>query len=160
MYPNEKLPGSALLKELRKVVVHASAETITTDLSLSPFDSDELSKILDLIGQLQENDHGGYDAHFICVIARFMRYFTRAKFFNFCGLPAARLSADQSVFTKEKRSNLILALSWAFNVALFGAPESHMNELKRVWVDRSINSPRWKSFNNKLISEWSGITIY
>jgi hypothetical protein len=53
-----------------------------------------------------------------------------------------------------------LALSWAFNVALFGAPESHMNELKRVWVDRSINSPRWKSFNNKLISEWSGITIY
>ncbi|KAJ8591773.1 hypothetical protein M405DRAFT_931917 [Rhizopogon salebrosus TDB-379] len=89
-----------------------------------------------------------------------MRYFTRAKFFNFCGLPAARLSADQSVYTKEKRSNLFLALSWAFNVALFGAPESHMNELKRVWVDRSINSPRWKSFNNKLISEWSGITIY
>jgi hypothetical protein len=25
MYPNEKLPGSALLKELREVVVHASA---------------------------------------------------------------------------------------------------------------------------------------
>ncbi|OJA15332.1 hypothetical protein AZE42_03341 [Rhizopogon vesiculosus] len=84
----------------------------------------------------------------------------RAKFFNFYGLPAARLDADQSVYLKKKRSKIILAFSWAFNVALFGAPESHMSELRRVWVDRSINSPRWKNFNNKLSSEWSGITMY
>jgi hypothetical protein len=84
----------------------------------------------------------------------------RAKFFNFYGLPAARLDADQTVYLKEESSRLILALSWAFNVALFGAPESHMSELRRVWVDRSINTPRWKNFNNKLSSEWSGITMY
>lgn len=35
-----------------------------------------------------------------------------------------------------------------------------MIELRRVWVDRTINSPRWKNFNVKLNSEWSGITIY
>ncbi|KAG2128972.1 hypothetical protein DEU56DRAFT_915294 [Suillus clintonianus] len=162
MYPNENLPATQLLKELKAVVVHASAETITTDVSLSPFDGDELSKILDLIGQLQGKRKldDVADAHSICVIARFMRYFTRAKFFNFCGLPAARLDADQSVYKKTKRSKLILALSWAFNVALFGAPQSHMTELRRVWVDRSINSPRWKNFNSKLSSEWSGITMY
>jgi hypothetical protein len=84
----------------------------------------------------------------------------RANFFKFGGLPAPRLNVNRSVYTEEKRSNLILALSWAFNVALFGAPESHMNELKRVWVDRGISLPQWKSFNNNLISEWSGITIY
>ena len=84
----------------------------------------------------------------------------RTKFFNFYGLPAARLDADQSVYIKEKKSKLTLALSWAFNVALFGAPESHMSELRRVWVDHSTNSPRWKNFNDKLSSEWSGITIY
>ncbi|KAJ8594025.1 hypothetical protein M405DRAFT_785153 [Rhizopogon salebrosus TDB-379] len=160
MYPNERLPGSALLNDLKEIVVHASAETITTDLSLSPFDGDELTKILDLIGQLQENVHGGYEAHSLCVIARFMRYFTRAKFFNFCGLLTARLDADQSVYIKKERGKLLVALSWAFNVALFGAPDSHMRELRRVWVDRSINSPRWKQFNNQLASEWSGITMY
>ncbi|KAG1752368.1 uncharacterized protein EDB91DRAFT_1102074 [Suillus paluster] len=160
LYPNENLPGPQLLKELKDVVVHATAETITSDVSLSPFDGDELSKILDLIGRLQENDKNEGSAHSICVIARFMRYFTRAKFFNFCGLPAARLDADQSVYIKEKRHKLILVLSWALNVALFGAPQSHMIELRRVWVDRSTNSPRWKNFNSKLSSEWSGITIY
>ena len=84
----------------------------------------------------------------------------RARFFNFYGLPAARLDADQSVYIKEESSKLKFALSWAFNVALFGAPESHMSELRRVWVDRSINTPRWKNFNDNLSSEWSGITIY
>jgi len=84
----------------------------------------------------------------------------RARFFNFYGLPTARLDADQSVYVKEKRSKLITGLSWAFNVALFGAPESHMRELRQVWVDRTIISPRWKNFNNQLSSEWSGITIY
>ncbi|KAG1873588.1 hypothetical protein DFJ58DRAFT_759103 [Suillus subalutaceus] len=157
MYPNKNLLCTQLLKELKEVVVHASAETITTDVSLSPFDGDELSKILDLIDQLGENVGGAYS---ICVIARFMRYFTRAKFFNFCGLPSARLDADQIVYKKKKRNKLILVLSWAFNVAMFGAPQSHMEELRRVWVDRSINSPRWKNFNSKLSSEWSSITIY
>ncbi|KAG2354710.1 hypothetical protein BDR07DRAFT_1464915 [Suillus spraguei] len=143
--------------ELKEIVVHASAETVTTDVSLSPFDGDELSKILKLIDHLGENVDGTYS---MSVIARFMRYFTRAKFFNFCGLPAARLDADQTVYKKKKRNKLILVLSWAFNVAMSGAPQSHMEELQRVWVDRSINSPRWKNFNSKLNSEWSSITIY
>ncbi|KAG1805185.1 uncharacterized protein BJ212DRAFT_877498 [Suillus subaureus] len=137
LYPSDKLPGRQLLKELKEVVMHASAEIITTDLSLSPFDADELSKILDLIDRL-ENDVQG--AHYTCVIAR--------------------LNADQSLFVKEKKSKFLVALSWAVNVALFDAPRSHMEELRRVWVDRSINSPRWKNFNSKLSSEWSGITMY
>ncbi|KAG1893442.1 uncharacterized protein F5891DRAFT_1066667 [Suillus fuscotomentosus] len=157
MYPNANLPCARLLKELKEVVVHASAETVTTDVSLSPFDGDELSKILDLIDQLGDNIGGTYS---ICVIARFMRYFVRAKFFNFCGLPAARLDADQTVYKKKKRNKLVLVLSWTFNVAMFGAPQSHMEELRRVWVDRSINSPRWKNFNSKLSTEWSSITMY
>jgi hypothetical protein len=157
LYPNANILCARLFKELKEVVVHASAETITTDVSLSPFDGDELSKILDLIDRLKENVDGVYS---ICVIARFMRYFTRAKFFNFCGLPTARLDADQTVYKKKKKNKLVLVLSWAFNVAMFGAPQSHMEELRRVWVDRSINSPRWKNFNSKLSNEWSSITIY
>jgi hypothetical protein len=157
LYPSNELPNPQLLKELKQVVIHASAEIITTDLSLSPFDGDELSKILDLIDRL-EDDHQG--AHYTCVIVRFMRYFSRAQFFNFCGLPEARLNADQPLFVKEKKSKLVVAFSWAVNVALFDAPRSHMEELRRVWVDRSINSPRWKNFNTKLNSEWSGITMY
>ncbi|KAG1717957.1 hypothetical protein EDB19DRAFT_1062728 [Suillus lakei] len=53
LYPSDNLRGTQLLKTLKEIVVHASAETITTDLSLSPFDGDELSKILDLIDRFQ-----------------------------------------------------------------------------------------------------------
>jgi len=84
----------------------------------------------------------------------------RAKFFNFYGQPNARLNADQSIYAKGEKGMLISVLSWTFNVALFGAPNSHMRELRSVWVDRTINVSRWKNFNNKLSSEWSGITIY
>ncbi|KAG2138067.1 uncharacterized protein EDB93DRAFT_1253450 [Suillus bovinus] len=157
LYPSDKLPGLQLLKELKEVVVYASAEIITTDLSLSPFDGDELSKILDLTDRFEGKQRPGRDD---CFAARFMRYFSRAQFFNFCGLPEARLNADQSLFAKEKRSKFIVAFSWAINVALFDAPRSHMEALRRVWVDRSINSPRWKNFNSKLSSEWSGITMF
>ncbi|KAG1734998.1 hypothetical protein EDB19DRAFT_1638662 [Suillus lakei] len=176
LYPS-KLPSTQLLKELKEVIVHASAEIITTDLSLSPFDSDELSKILDLIDRLptkglfmvpkssliyNNRRHPGRPLYMRddCFAARFMRYFSRAQFFNFCGLPEARLNADQSLFVKEKKTKFVVALSWAINVALFDAPRSHMEELRRVWVDQSINSPRWKNFNSKLSSEWSGITMY
>ncbi|KAG1806416.1 uncharacterized protein HD556DRAFT_1225134 [Suillus plorans] len=164
LYPSDKLPGAQLLKELKEVVVHASAEIITTDLSLSPFDGDELSKILDLIDRFEGKRNIIFQPFFPsgddCFSARFMRYFTRAQFFNFCGLREARLDADQSLFVKEKKSKFMVALSWAINVALFDAPRSRMEELRRVWVDRCINSPRWKNFNTKLSSEWSGITMY
>ena len=84
----------------------------------------------------------------------------RAKFFNFYGQSNARLNADQSIYIKEEKGRLMSALWRTFSAALFGAPESHMTELRSVWVDRTINVLRWKNFNNKLSSEWSGITIY
>ncbi|KAG1891990.1 hypothetical protein F4604DRAFT_2746 [Suillus subluteus] len=157
LYPSDKLPGPQLLKELKEVVVHASAEIITTDLSLSPFDSDELSKILHLIDRFEDDIQG---AHYTCVIVRFMRYFSRAQFFNFCGLPEARLNAGQPLFVKEKKSKFLVALSWAINFALLDAPQYHMTALQRVWVDHRISPSRWKNFYNKLMDDWSSVAMY
>ncbi|KAG1891987.1 hypothetical protein F4604DRAFT_2741 [Suillus subluteus] len=82
-----------------------------------------------------------------------MHYFSRAQFFNFCGLPQARLDAHQSIFVKEKKKKMTAALSWIINVALFGAPPLQMKELRRVWVNRFINFSRWKTFYSKSMSE-------
>ena len=84
----------------------------------------------------------------------------RAKFFNFYGQPNARISADQSLYAKETKGMLMSVLSWTFNVTLFGAPESHMNELRSLWVDRTFNNLRWKNFNSKLSGEFSDIMLY
>ncbi|KAG2112941.1 hypothetical protein BD769DRAFT_1491475 [Suillus cothurnatus] len=160
-YPKHKLDQVKLLKELRAVIVHASAEIITSDTSLSPFGADELSRILDLINHLQEIAQETEFSHPICVIARFMHYFCKAKYYNFCGLPWARLDADRSVY-KEITSfhPLTSSLSLALDAILFWAPQTHLKDLRRVWVDKCLNTPRWKDYNAKLMTEWTGITIY
>ena len=110
-------------------------------------------------------------------LARFMQYFgkgldlsvfllsnhpniARAKFFNFCGQPCARLEADQSIYTENNAHVVWSAMSAVVELFCFGAPRAHMIELQRVWVDRSTSSPRWKDFNEKLGKEWISITIY
>ncbi|KAG2125742.1 hypothetical protein DEU56DRAFT_563875 [Suillus clintonianus] len=160
-YPKHELDRVKLLKELREVVVHASAEIITSDASLSPFGADELSRILELVNHLQENAQETNFPHSICVIAKLMHYFSKSKYFNFCGLPSARLDADKSVYSEITSFDpLIGSLSLALDAMLFWAPQAHLNDLRRVWVDKCINSPRWKDYNTKLMAEWTGITIY
>ncbi|KAG2127919.1 uncharacterized protein EDB93DRAFT_1269771 [Suillus bovinus] len=159
-YPDHQMDRPKIIKELRELVVHAITETITSDTSLSPFDGDELSRILELINHLKENALDN-DPHSTCVIARFMHYFYRAKFFNFCGLPCARLEADKSVYEEDKSFHLLTSsASFAFDAMLFWAPQSHLEGLRKVWVDECINTPRWKDFNKNLMTEWTGITIY
>ncbi|KAG0697076.1 hypothetical protein DFH29DRAFT_836251 [Suillus ampliporus] len=179
-YPNHQMDRVKLLKEPREVVMHASAEIITSDMSLSPFDADELSRILELINHLQgvkvmfepftfnnqgytfpENAGENDFPHSTCVIARFMHYFYRAKFFNYCGLPCARLDADRSVYEEDPGFHpLTSSLSLTLDAMLFWAPQAHLKVIRRVWVDECINTPRWKDFNRNLMAEWTGITIY
>ncbi|KAJ8584147.1 hypothetical protein M405DRAFT_827316 [Rhizopogon salebrosus TDB-379] len=159
-YPKYELERADLLKELREVVMYASSEIITSDASLSPFDADELIKIMELINHLQVNSGDRNRPHSICVIARFMHYFSRAKFFNFCGLPCARLDADKTVYFENTGHPLITSLSLILDAMLFWAPRAHYQDLQRVWVDECINAPRWKGFSRDLMAEWNGITIY
>ncbi|KAJ8598064.1 hypothetical protein M405DRAFT_927825, partial [Rhizopogon salebrosus TDB-379] len=160
-YPNHKLDRVKVIKELRELVIHASAEIITSDMSLSPFDADELSRILGLIDHLKENAEDDNSPHSIFAIARFMHYFARAKFFNFCGLPCARLDADKSIYPEETDFHpLTSSLSFALEAMLFWAPRARLNDLQKVWVDESVITPRWKNFNRNLMTEWTGITIY
>ncbi|KAG2124035.1 hypothetical protein DEU56DRAFT_828313, partial [Suillus clintonianus] len=162
LYPNNREVESrnGLLMELREIIVHASADVITSDKSLSPFGGEELSKILDLINHLQETTSSECRPYSMCVIARFMQYFARAKFFNFCGQPCARLEADQSIYRTNDEHIVKSVLSWIVELLFFGAPHAQMTELQRVWVDKSTSSPRWKDFNDKLSREWISITIY
>jgi len=160
-YPNHKMDRVKLVKELRELVMHASAEIITSDSSLSPFDADELSRILELINHLHENAENDISPHSIFVIARFMQYFARAKFFNFCGLPCARLDADKSIYRDVSDFHpLTRSLSFALEAILFWAPRARLKDLQRVWVDEAVIMPRWKDFNRNLMTEWTGITIY
>ena len=96
-----------------------------------------------------------------CLSAWLIRSEARAKFFNFCGLPCARLDADKSIYPEDTDFHpLISSLNFALEAMLFWAPRARLNDLQKVWVDESVITPRWKNFNRNLMTEWTGITIY
>lgn len=83
----------------------------------------------------------------------------RARFSNFYGEIGARLGTDHSVYAEDNYLDRrpIVKL---FNLILFGSPSSHVRKIDSVWVDQSVNRPRWKMFMNGLTNEWSGLAIY
>lgn len=158
LYPHNRYLSRQIFEELKEIIIHANAETITSDTSLAPFDGNELAKMLDLMDRV-EGSIDKMHAHSVCVVARFMRLFTRVKYANFCGQPGARVDADRSIYYKEghERETLIFRLS---NLILWYGPRKHYKRIQRVWVDEIINAPRWKDFITQLDAEWRGFTLY
>ncbi|KAG2037534.1 hypothetical protein BDR03DRAFT_896685, partial [Suillus americanus] len=158
LYPHNRYLPRQIFDELREIIIHANAETITSDTSLAPFDGIELAKMLDLMDRV-EGSIDKMHAHSVCVVARFMRLFTKVKYANFCGQPGARVDADRSIYYKEghERETLIFRLS---NLILWYGPRKHYKRIQRVWVDEIINAPRWKDFIAQLDKEWMGYTLY
>ncbi|KAF9244164.1 hypothetical protein BU15DRAFT_17603, partial [Melanogaster broomeanus] len=180
LYPNGRKLNGGHHAELKGILIHASAESLTSTTSVAPFDSNELSGMLDLMEKIQGMSALEWRISTPCMLsvchnvsssiprtvsktppARLMRLFSNSKFVNFHGQPGARLNADQSVYTKlrgqEEAPSLLIKIS---DLLLFGGPSAYARELQRVWVDRTVNAPRWKGFISNLSSEWAGFTIY
>lgn len=81
----------------------------------------------------------------------------KAKFFNFCGQPGARLDSDQTIYSKGRdHQSLLFIIS---SLLLFGAPRTNREDLKVIWVDRIINRVLWNQFIGKLNDEWTGLAL-
>ncbi|KIJ66581.1 hypothetical protein HYDPIDRAFT_38905 [Hydnomerulius pinastri MD-312] len=159
LYPYNRTFDKEVFYELRGIIIHANAESITSDTYLAPFEPDELSKMMDIMNVL-ESTTGQKNDHLMCVVARFMRMFYRVHFFNFHGQLGARLDVDQSIYeTHEERIRTSVVLR-IVNWLLFGAPSVHAEGIRGVWVDQTVNQPRWKAFVANVNNEWAGFTIY
>ncbi|KAF8842344.1 hypothetical protein BDN67DRAFT_965872 [Paxillus ammoniavirescens] len=160
LYPNRRRLKAEHHAELRGILIHASTETLTSNASIAPFELDELGRMLDLVDKA-EGSIDKEQVHAVYIVARLMRLFTSSRFVNFYGQPEARLNVDQSVYTKlrgqDETASLFIRIS---DLLLFGGPSAHAIELQRVWVDLTVNFPRWKGFVSKLSNEWAGFTIY
>ncbi|KAJ8584356.1 hypothetical protein M405DRAFT_798136, partial [Rhizopogon salebrosus TDB-379] len=159
LFPNMRVLRGHVVERLRDMIAYAHAESITSETSLSPFDMDELSNMLSLIDQVNGNIDKPNE-HSVCIVARYMHIFIRAKFVNFCGQRGARLDADQSLYessSERERSPMVLRI---LNVILFNSPDLHRESLLKVWVDKTVVKPRWKKFINQLNLEWNSFTVF
>ncbi|KAG2131491.1 hypothetical protein BD769DRAFT_1386709 [Suillus cothurnatus] len=162
LFPYENRVTPAVLEELKQMIMHAAAVTITSVTSVAPFDRDELEKMLSLVTEIEGSSGKGtlegQFTHTRCVVARFMSEFiVKAKFFNFCGQPGARLDSDQTIYFKDHDHQSLLFI--IASLLLFGAPRTHQKDLKKIWVDRIINRVLWNQFIGKLNDEWTGLAL-
>ncbi|KAG2363555.1 hypothetical protein BDR07DRAFT_1403907 [Suillus spraguei] len=162
LYPNKRSLPKDVVVRLREIVMYTQADNITSDTSLAPFSSEEVTSMLSLMDPLMDSagikNEYAYE-HSVWIVARFMGEFCNVKFVNFCGQPGARLNADQSLYEDpDIRSNNILLR--AMNFILFGSPNAYNKVVQKIWVDSTIVQPRWKNFINRLNSEWNGYTIF
>ncbi|KAF8838667.1 hypothetical protein BDN67DRAFT_1012924 [Paxillus ammoniavirescens] len=159
LFPNHRSLPKAIVDELKEITLHANTEMITSDMSLSPYDKEDLSGIYSLLDSIQSGQDA-FRPHSVWVTARLMRQFTKVKFVNWCGQPTARLDADRSIYeeaTSQRRTSLLLRL---LNRLLFGSPQAHLNFIRRIWVDEIVVQPRWKNFIVILNDEWNRFTIF
>ncbi|KAJ8589296.1 hypothetical protein M405DRAFT_933568 [Rhizopogon salebrosus TDB-379] len=157
LFPNNWSVTTEVIVELKHMILHAVAESITSTTSVIPLDQEQLAKMLDLTDRLKDAIEEPFP-HAKCIVAQFMHNFATFNFFNFCGQPGARLNYDQSIFRKGKprRSMLINILSFF----LFWAPCDYANELDNIWVDGMITPTIWKQFIAKWSNDWSSLALY
>ncbi|KAF9225209.1 hypothetical protein BS17DRAFT_584588 [Gyrodon lividus] len=164
IHPPSKCPRASqsarsLADELKQIIMHASGDALTSKTSLVPFDKEELGKLLELTDHIRDSFETSEVSPCVKVfLARLMRTFAHARFFNFHGEVGARLDADQTVynFTERRPSVLLYLISWL----LFRAPHVHLKTLKTIWVDQTINYVPWTKFLDKLNSEWQELVLY
>ncbi|KAG2139269.1 hypothetical protein DEU56DRAFT_800456 [Suillus clintonianus] len=158
LFPNMRALPEQVVDHFRDIITYAHAESITSQTSLSPFDLDELTNMLSVVDHVKDNVNK-VNEHSVCIVARYMNMFVRAKFVNFCGQLGARLDADQSLYDSniEKSKPILFRV---LNVALFNSPTIHSESIHNVWVDNTVVQPRWKKFITQLNSEWSSFTVF
>ncbi|OCH87222.1 hypothetical protein OBBRIDRAFT_796401 [Obba rivulosa] len=155
MFPHGHKVPEKVFAELMAIILHGSIDHMTSTTSTVTYESDELSRMLNLVKSIK--DIGDTADHSICVIGRLMCIFAHHRFLNFHGQNAARLCRDQTVHGKKSydRSPLINILS----PLLFNAPDEHLRGLERIWIDEVIVFQQWKDFIEKLKTEWTDFLL-
>ena len=80
------------------------------------------------------------------------------KFLNFYGLPEARLNRDDSVYGDwtNRRTWFIKSIS----IFLFSAPNVHLKNLQKMWVDGIMHQAVWEESMKKVTDEWREFILY
>ncbi|KAK7448500.1 hypothetical protein VKT23_013761 [Stygiomarasmius scandens] len=148
LFPDCLELSNDLLEELRKALVHAISDGLTSMTSPVPYRTSELEQWLNLVKNLGRAD--------VAAFSRLMHIFCRHRFRHFYGQPTARLHSERSIYkAHNKNSWLMLILS----PLLFSAPDGYYRRLDKSYVDGIINQRVWADFWTEISTEWNQLII-
>ncbi|KAJ6524199.1 hypothetical protein B0H19DRAFT_1276646 [Mycena capillaripes] len=161
LFPSTLSLTPDLMRELRHTLVFAIGDSMTSKAPTESFSLDDLLKMLTVMESLKDDDlhtestKNYYGGTF--VISRFMWSFVSHKFYHFYGEPCARLQSQTSVFEDMPARSLMFRITAPL---LFNAPISHVRTLEGIYVDELLSHVPWRSFLEKLCSEWQELVLY
>jgi hypothetical protein len=80
------------------------------------------------------------------------------RFLYFHGQRHARLERDKTVYDKPLRERTLLIT--LVSPLLFLAPEVHLRDVEKLWMDEVIIETVWKAFMAKLLEEWQDVVLW
>ncbi|EIN13393.1 hypothetical protein PUNSTDRAFT_129080 [Punctularia strigosozonata HHB-11173 SS5] len=155
LFPLDRPVAPDLLQELIGMMVHGGVDQATSRNSTFPYGIEKVMMLVELLKNINfvENAHG-YSAQ---VVGRVMNFILHTRFLNLYGQREARLSSWESIYEDAEGAPTLLIT--ILSPLLFFAPDIHMRNLKRIWVDSIIVESAWKQFVDNIEREWEKYLI-
>ncbi|KAE9407933.1 hypothetical protein BT96DRAFT_55301 [Gymnopus androsaceus JB14] len=143
--------------ELRDILSHCIADTITSATSTVPYNVTDLNEMLLLMNNLRKNPStgGGVSAY-----SRIMHIFASQRFINFHGQPGVRLDRDCSIHYPSSKVHNRPWLMRCLSPALFSAPDLYYQSLTKLYVDGLVHEASWADFVVKMNAEWDQLILF
>ncbi|KAK1225364.1 hypothetical protein PQX77_011697 [Marasmius sp. AFHP31] len=156
LFPSCFRLGAPALDELRDTLIYWIGDVMTSITTAMPVAIDELRQMLDLTNDMRNNiprRHDDPPAQGLGCVA----VFARQRFLDFHGQDVVRLEQDRPIHRAgpQNSSWLLRCLSW---IMLF-APDSHLRELRKIWVDHLVHDAAWNRFLANRHEEWQQLNL-
>ncbi|KIY47429.1 hypothetical protein FISHEDRAFT_74728 [Fistulina hepatica ATCC 64428] len=161
LFPSTLTLTAELLTEVRDMIIHYMGDSLMSVTSTAPYDRDELSTMLGLVGSMESHLSSKSSNHIMLgstrICGMIMSQLVYQRYIHHHGQPSARLERNQSIFEDG-----VPQKGWYIYVVaplLFFAPEMHVRSLSELYTDGVVFQSSWAVFINKLNSEWQEFTV-
>ncbi|KAH9973818.1 hypothetical protein BGW80DRAFT_1306583 [Lactifluus volemus] len=113
-------------------------------------------KMMTLVKNAREAENGV--EYFTAATTRLLSFFAHWRFLYFHGQKHARLERDKTVYDEPLRERTLLIT--LVSPLLFLAPEVHLRDLGKLWMDEIIIETVWRAFMAKLLEEWQDVVLW
>ncbi|EIW78521.1 hypothetical protein CONPUDRAFT_91912 [Coniophora puteana RWD-64-598 SS2] len=143
MYPLNCKVDSALVNEVKDIILHAKCDHATSKYTAGPVGPGEVNEYLSILDKIKQPDKSESNLYVSCIIGRMMFTIAYNQYLNFHGQPCARLNSNDSVYGWKYKPSLWMKVgSWL----LLRAPESHVSALHDICTDGIASKHTWSDF--------------
>ncbi|KAN0140922.1 hypothetical protein V8E53_001366, partial [Lactarius tabidus] len=165
---SERIFPLSASKELLGVLLSSGIDSLTSNVSTSPYSVAELESMRDFIKEAESESSfyiHGYSLSMVCcrfaytTLSSTTVCLAQWRFVHFHGQRTTRQDRYKSIYKDRCRKHTIL-FRFVLSPLFFFFPGAHLRELEKLWTDDIIVEALWREFMQKLISEWTDFVLY